>query len=51
MIEEEEEIRASAAAFFQNLLSSDVESLLEPNSEDFAHLPDSVDLGGLCAIS
>ncbi|XP_042051525.1 uncharacterized protein LOC121796811 [Salvia splendens] len=46
---EETEIRESAAAFFQQLLTSDVGDLVEPDLSLIHTLPDLVDQEALCA--
>ncbi|KAL1569941.1 hypothetical protein AAHA92_01354 [Salvia divinorum] len=46
----EEEIRQSAVGFFQQLLTSDIEQLEEPDLEILHRLPESVDCQGLCTV-
>ncbi|KAL1565667.1 hypothetical protein AAHA92_01366 [Salvia divinorum] len=46
----EEEIRQSAVGFFQQLLTSDIEQLEEPDLEILHSLPESVDRQGLCTV-
>ncbi|XP_042038361.1 uncharacterized protein LOC121784262 [Salvia splendens] len=46
----EEEIRQSAVGFFQQLLTSDIEQLGQPDLDILHSLPDSVDRPGLCAV-
>lgn len=50
VLEEEADIRNSAAEFFRNLLTSDVEHLEVPEFDDLSRIPDSVDLDGLYRI-
>ncbi|KAL1555389.1 hypothetical protein AAHA92_11138 [Salvia divinorum] len=46
----EEEIRQSAVGFFQQLLTSDIEQLEEPDLEILHSLPESVDRQGICTV-
>ncbi|XP_042006110.1 uncharacterized protein LOC121754885 [Salvia splendens] len=46
----EEEIRQSAVGFFQQLLTSDIEQLGQPDLDILHNLPDSVDRQGLCVV-
>ena len=47
IITEDEELRTSAVEFFQNLLTSDIEQLQEPDSELLASLPPDVNMSEL----
>lgn len=46
----EDEVRASAASFFQSLLSTDVDDNLDHNIEGLSVYPPSVDLQALCEV-
>ncbi|XP_042006112.1 uncharacterized protein LOC121754887 [Salvia splendens] len=46
----EDDIRQSAVGFFQQLLTTDVEQLEQPDLDLLSSLPDSVDREGLCAV-
>lgn len=48
MISDEDEMRSSAASFFQNLLSSDGQQLEEPNLDIINSLPENMESGYLC---